>query len=240
MNSISKLKIDPLSEAFLPLGYLLLVLVLDFITPKTMLTPLLGIVGLLVFAYCLTPGWMIFWSSVYAAVVTLLFVFPQFYSIFNKGAVPADFLTPYVRSGTFIAGAALSSSLCSALSRSRVMNQDLRDMIEKLTLPVITSNHDGQITFLNRAALEALGWEKDYDPAISYFDALAPRETQGELISCYLRCFDQGNNTEMPPLRLQCGGRYCLGYTRLMESRSPRLLMTMLDFQNGTALSKQA
>ena len=240
MNRLSKFKIDPVSEALLPLGYLLLVLTLDFITPKAVLTPLFGIVGLLVFAYCLTPGWMTFWSSVYAVVVTALFISPGIYMFFHKEAPQTDFLTPYARSGTFIAGAALSASLCAALSRARAMNDDFRDMLEKLTLPVITSNHDGRINFLNRAAMDALGWGGDHHLAISYFDALAPKGVQGELIASYLRRFDQGNAGEMPPLNLECRGRRCLGYTRMMESKSPRLLLTMLDFEGDTISEKRA
>jgi PAS domain-containing protein len=113
-------------------------------------------------------------------------------------------------------------------------------MLEKLTLPVITSNHDGRIVFLNRAAMDALGWRGDHNLAISYFDALAPKGVQGELIASYLRRFDQGNAGEMPPLNLECCGRRCLGYTRMMESKSPRLLLTMLDFEGDTISEKRA
>jgi PAS domain-containing protein len=240
VNLPDKLKIDPVGEALLPLGYLLLVLTLDFVTPKTVLAPLFGIVGLLVFAYCLTPAWMTFWSSVYAVVVTVLFISPSVYFLFNKEAPVSDFLTPYVRSGTFIAGAALSAFLCAALSRARAMNDDFRDMLEKLTLPVITSNNDGRIVFVNRAAMEALGWEGDRDRAISYFDALSPKGVQGELIASYLRRFNPGNAGELPPLNLECRGRRCLGYTRMMASKSPRLLLTMLDFVGDTISEKRA
>lgn len=240
MNPLSRFKIDPVGEALLPFGYLLLVLTLDFVTPKTVLTPLFGIVGLLVFAYCLRPGWMFFWSFLYSIMVTTLFVSPNLYAFFNKEISPTDFLTPYVRSATFVAGAALSASLCTALWRARAMNDDLREMLEKLTLPVITSNHDGRITFLNRAAMDALGWEGDHDRAISYFDALAPKGVQGELIASYLRRFEQGNAGELPPLDLECSGRRCRGFTRLMRSKSPRVLMTMLDFEEGSNPSTKA
>jgi len=240
MNRVSMFKINPAGEVLLPLGYLLLVLTLDFITPKAVLTPLLGIVGLLVFAYCLTPSWMTVWSSVYAVVVTVLFISPGIYLFFHKEAPQTDFITPYARSGTFIAGAALSASLCAALSRARAMNDDFRDMLEKLMVPVITSNHDGRIVFLNRAALDAFGWGGDHNLETSYFDALSPKGVQGELIASYLRLFDQGSAGVMPPLKLECRGRRCLGHTRMMESKSPRLLLTMLDFEVVTISEKRA
>lgn len=232
----SKFKIDPVDKALLPLTYLIVILTFEYITPMTVLTPLFGIVGLLVFAYCLTPGWMTFWSSLYAVVVTAIFISPGIYMFFNKEASQTDVLTPYMRSGTFIAGAVLSASLCTALCRARAMNDDLREILEELTLPVITSNNDGKIIFLNRAALGALGWEESQELSISYFDALAPNGKQGELIALYLRRFQDGNRREMPPLNLECRGRHCLGYTRMTGSKYPLLMLTMLDFKGDTIL----
>jgi len=211
----------------IPLVYLILVLVLDFFTPHSTITPLFAIIGLLVFSFGMAPGLMLFWACFYSLVVVSIFLDPSFFHLLNRESPAGDEFTGYVRSATFLVGATLAILLCIVQSRLKQSNLGLIQMLEKLPIPVITSDQDGKIHFANLRAASILGLSSKDLEGKSYFDILADKDRQGATIAAYLRIFQsQSDNNET--LLLKRGVKYYTGTTQLLTNLKQSLLMTIL------------
>lgn len=222
-----KQRVDRTTEALLPLVYLILVLWMEHMTPTTTITPFFGILGLTAMAFHLQPRWMTTWAFIYCITVLCVFFEPEWISHKNKAVPLIDVITPYLRSATFVAGAIMSIVLCHVLDRLRKANSDMRDILKKLSSPIITSDHDGRIHFMNEAAERIMGITAEEALGVSYFDLLAPKEAQGATISNYLRRFEFPD--PMHPIKLESKGVKYDGQTQLMESMKPKLMMTILS-----------
>jgi len=179
----------PMNGVVVPMAYLLVVLLLDLEMSRTTVTPLFGIIGLLVFSFRLRPSVMAFWAAVYSVVVTLSFMNSYVFHLLNREAAPMDDLTPIVRSATFVAGAILSVLYCRLQDRLKLSNAGLTQMLEKVPVPVITSDQDGVIHFANEAAASVAGLPSGELKGKSFFDLFADKNRQGATIADYLRRF---------------------------------------------------
>jgi PAS domain-containing protein len=221
-----EVRLDLIGELFIPLAYLLVVLGLEYTTSRATITPLFGIIGLMVMAFCLRPSWMAVWGFVYSLVVACIFLLPAWTSFFNSSNPHAEALTPLVRTGAFVVGATLATLLCFSLNRSRALGGNLRKMIEVMPVPLIASDVNGRIFLINNSAHTFLGLDDKEKSSKSYFELLAPKNHKGKTISDYLRRFEDQFVTE--PLVLDCHGVAYRGFTLLIESTDPPLLMTTI------------
>ena len=80
---------------------------------------------------------------------------------------------------------------------------------------------------MNEAAEMVMGVTAEEALGASYFDLLAPRETQGATIANYLRRFEFPDPNH--PIRLETKGKKYDGRTQFMESMKPKLMMTILS-----------
>lgn len=228
MNGTEPSGFRPARDVILPMAYLAAIMWLDHLTPRTTITPLFGIIGLFAMAFFLRPLWMIFWSVVYSGVVFCVFLLPAWGFFISWVSPSSDPLTPYVRTGAFFAVAIMASRLCIALAKLSRTNSDLRGIFDRLSFPLIASDHNGRIRYLNEAAGGLLQGKPRLCEGDSIFE-LAPKERRGKTIADYLRRFKSTDVFPSKPLELELQGRRHLGVTCLMESTSPKLLITMIS-----------
>jgi PAS domain S-box-containing protein len=211
------------------------ILCLEHINPYAAVTPLFGIVGLMVMAFNLRPFWMIFWSSTYSIVVACFFLNPTFFHFLKTtGTIPDD-LTPLVRTVTFCAGAALASMLNISLGRSQAKSRDLKEIIEKMPSPLIASDSNGRIHHINQAASAFLGLSKEEEALGSYFDLFAPKNSKGKTISDYLSHFESRCSGDS--LALEFRGIPYRGVTQFIQSTEPPFLITIIERTTGSQTS---
>jgi PAS domain-containing protein len=182
-------------------------------------------------AFYLKPTWMIAWGVIYSVVVVSVFLLPHWGFLFQFVSPPSDILTLYVRGGTFLIGAALSMKLCTTLSRLNKVEHDLAAIFDSLGDPIIASDHNGKIHYLNKSAELISTTHGPMEVGSSFFE-LIPKDAQGQGIANYLGRFGMGISQNYDPLDLECGGRKFNGHTRLMQSTIPPLLVTRMEGAN--------
>lgn len=219
-------KSDWIGTILIPFIYLIIILLVDSLTARTTITPLFGIIGLLVFSFTLSPATMMAWSAVYSVTVVTIFLNPILFHLLNREAPVGDDLTPIVRSATFVIGAALASMLCVVLNRLRESLAGVNKTLETLPTPVITSDADGLIHLANVAAADLAGMAPDQLKGKSFFDHFADPEMVGTTIADYLRRFSVPDTGE--PMRLKCLGKTFFGQTRRMSFGKNQLLVSIL------------
>jgi PAS domain S-box-containing protein len=231
-------KFDLVGGMLIPLSYLIVVLLLDAVTTRSTITPLFGIIGLLVLSFSLTPGVMNFWAAVYSLIVVVIFMNPILFHLLNREAPPGDDLTPLVRSATFLVGAIIATLFCRGQYRLKQSNSGLTHILEKLPIPVITADQDGIIHFANAAASVIAGIPSDKLRGHSFFDIFADKNLQGATIANYLRRFSSHYIEQ--PLLLKCHGRDYLGATEVLETSNPRVLMIVVTNTDSSESVKRS
>ena len=209
----------------IPAAYLLITLMIDSRLPFSTVTPLFGITGLMVFAFSLRPGWMSFWALAYSLIVGFIFLNPSFAQSYNQLQPPQDPLTPYLRTFTFALGALLSTLLCINIQKLTQIGKSLRELLERIPFPVITSDINGDIHYMNPEAQHLLGQGSEY-LSLNYFNILSPQGHQGTLIAEYLKRFD-GQDLELP-LSISILGKPHLGEIHLLKETLPITAVTIL------------
>jgi PAS domain S-box-containing protein len=227
-------KPDWIGTIMIPFLYLVVVLLLDCMTARTTITPLFGIIGLLVFAFTLSPSAMVVWASMYSVTVVTIFINPELFHLLNRDAPACDGLTPFVRSATFVAGAVIASLLCVILNRLRESLAGLNKTLETLPVPVITSDADGRIQLANKAAADLVRMDPEKLKGASLFDHFADPLLVGATIADYLRRFSVPDVGQ--PMRLKCGEKTFCGETRRMSFAKNQLLMIILSESTKTGL----
>jgi PAS domain-containing protein len=228
MKSMKARLFDPIADVILPAAYLLIVMWLDHITHHATITSLFGIIGLLVMAFYLKPTWMIVWGGIYSVVVIGVILLPHWGFLIQHVSPPSDLLTLYVRAGTFLIGAILAMKLCTTLSRLNKVEYDLAAIFDSFEDPIIASDHNGKIHYLNKSAEQISTAHGPMEVGSSFFE-LIPKDAQGQGIANYLGRFRMGISQISDPLDLECGGRKFTGHTRLMQSTIPPLLVTRME-----------
>lgn len=217
-----------LRNALVPGLVLMAILWIDHKTPGITVTPLFAGVGILVMAFTLRSDWMLFWSSVYTAAVVAVFLLPVWGVLIGWSSPPRSIATQYIRAATFFATAILGVSFNLILSRQRKMASEFRILLEGMPVPVLTSDRNGVILLMNKSMKQLLEIERGLTGA-SYFDLLSPHGRQGETIAAYLGKFSVNGNSLDQALPVEIRGKSYLAKTRLMESITPPVMITMID-----------
>lgn len=215
-----------LGETILPLLYLLIMLVGDIMLPFPTLSPVIGVIGLLIMAFYVRPTMMVVWSIVYSIAIILSLLHPSFSIIVNSGFAPSHPLTPYVRASTFLVSATLADALCIFLNKLRVMFLEEREIVNRFPLPVVISDANGKIRYANQLAVSLLNFDSQMPVNQSFFDLFSPSDKRGATIADYLQRVESGNPTG--PLLLEFHGKPIFGHTQRMSAGTPKLLLTIL------------
>jgi PAS domain-containing protein len=218
-----------------PCVYLLIILAIDYLTPKTTVIPLLGVLGLMLMAFRLPSRIVIFWSVVYSLVVISVFLKPEWYHWMNRSASQIDDLTSYMRSLTFVAAGGMAVLLSLSLKKLTATNLELNELLDNLPNALLTSDENGQIRFLNKAAEKIISAGEQTNTIPSYFDLFAPNGMKGRLIANYLGMFKPKNQRSSNGLLdLEVNTQKAIGHTSLMSSGPSTLLVTRIVIEDGS------
>ena len=211
-----------------PALFLFFTLWLDHKTPGITVTPLFAGIAVLVMAFQLPLPWMVFWTVSYTACVLAVFLLPVWGFLIAWYTPPVSMMTQYIRAFSFIATAVLGVGFCRTLARQRGVNDELKMLLEKLPVPVITSDRNGVVKFMNHSMTHLLGKDEGRDGA-TFFDLLAPPGRQGETISSYLSRFSARSKNSDSTIQVQIHGQEYLAKTRLMESSVPQIIVSVIE-----------
>jgi hypothetical protein len=211
---------------FSPLFLVLFSVFLDYYISNTFIAPLLKIIGLMCFAFCLSEGWMVFWAITYSIITACILLQPSVYGFLNPNGSQESIATRYVGSVIFLCGATAASILCFILNRLRQSKQELFSIMEAVAVPILVSDSEGKIHFMNLMATKILELESSKESTKNIFELTAPLGAKGAMIADYLRRIE--GSLESSPLKMECQGKRFEGSTQLMKSRSQNYLVVMM------------
>lgn len=212
----------------LPLVALVVILWMDHKTPGVTLTPLFAGIAILLMAFTLTFHWVCLWTLIYSMAVLGVFLLPLWGFFIGWSSPPVSVMTHYIRGISFLITALLGINFSRTLRTRNQLNNELVELLENLPVPVITSDRNGVVKFMNRSMDQLLGNIKTSDDS-TFFDLFSPVGRQGETISAYLARFSQGRVGLDDLIPVEIHGKPLLAKTRLMQSFSPPILVTVIE-----------
>ena len=170
-----------------PLAVVLGVLLLEFETSGIRVSPSLLTIALAIFSLFLPPRAVLFWAVVlfFPVVLTLLYI-P------NNGVRET---LPFVvlRSAAYVAVAWVAVGLSRYRWNSERRFEGLLDLFDALKTPVVVSDIDGNINFVNRACCELLSRDAAQLKGTSFFSIFTQPDQRGQSIERYLKFFDKAS-----------------------------------------------
>jgi PAS domain-containing protein len=214
---------------FLPLAYMVMVLVFDWYEPYGTVTPPLLAIGLLLFSTILTLQWMLCWAFIYILTVSAVFMIPSVSSVLNAGHPITDSFSRDFRLFGFVITALFACYFSYLLGRLRSSQSSLNHLVAALPLPVILSDQEGKITMLNNAANAFMKIDGDWKKAsLNYFDLLAPKMHRAKCIAHYLQAF-QLNDAQEITIELEYDGKPLTGHIELLPGRKHEMITILTE-----------
>jgi PAS domain-containing protein len=213
----------------IPLAYAVIFLWIDSIISGAPVTPLFAVIGVFLMAFFFRPYAMIIWATVYCVLITAVFFDPIVWKVVSTQEYGADKITPFVRTLGFFITSGVACILNNVLNRLRLNNLEMDEILDLLPDLIITSDVNGSLHYVNKAAAANLRLNKSKDRIPSYFDLLAPKDKQGSTIAQYLKRIDAHAIDVKKPLSLKIGEKKVDAYTRVINSKKPKLLMSVIS-----------
>ena len=168
---------NPLLEHALALGLLGVMIAMEMATVATV-SPLVSMLCFGVFAHRMRPAAVASWVIVFSLTTLLFLVHPW------DASMPGEHSTGFIRFWTVMVGGIGAVILSS--DRNRITQGFLQAIriLEKLPVPVIISDSEGRIVYMNNDALELLDTTADAVRGASYFSFVGAEE-KGRTIQKY-------------------------------------------------------
>ena len=214
-----------------PLLYILAIIGLDCLIPSPIFTPVLATIGLIYMALSYSLRLMVFWSLVYSAIIAIAFFVPQVGWWMNNHVIVSPF-TAWIRTCGFIITSVLACMYCNSMNVLRAMNQEQEGVLNLMSEPIVTSDIDGRIRFMNNAAKALLSksgesGESGESGRRNYFENFFPKKTMGSSIANYLKQFDDHHDHGV--LDVEIASKQYLANTQMMTSGTGKILVTIVN-----------
>ena len=213
-----------------PVAYAALFLWIDSIISGAPVTPLFAVIGVFTMAFFFRPVAMIIWATIYCLLIAAVFFDPSIWKVVSTQEYGIDKITPFVRTLGFFITSGVACILNNVLNRLRLQNLEMDEILDLLPDLIITSDVNGALHYVNKAAAANLGLNKIKDRIPSYFDLLAPKDMKGSTIAQYLKRIDAPMIDAQEPLSLKIGEKTVESYTRVINSKKPKLLMSVISY----------
>jgi len=208
-----------------PLIAVLSVFLLEAGTPEMRVTPSLLTIALATFALFLSPRAVLWWAVVFfIPVVTTLLLIPN-----NGVRETAAFVI--LRSGAYVAVAWVAVGLSRYRWESERRLDGLLSLFDSLKTPLVVSDIDGNINFVNRSCCELLGRDAAEIKDTNFFSVFSQPEQRGQSIERYLRLFQmvpRGKETIAVSVRSGSGEKSIQATCSLLETEGRTLLVSQL------------
>ncbi len=170
-----------------PFVAVLAVFLIEVETPGLRVTPSLLTIALAIFALFLSPRAVLWWAVIlFFPVVLALLLVP------NNGVYETPVFVA-LRSSAYVAVAGVAVGLSRYRWNSERRFEGLLDLFDALKTPVVVSDIDGNINFVNRACCELLGRDAAELKGTSFFSIFTQPDQRGQSIERYLKFFDKAS-----------------------------------------------
>jgi len=229
--------LSPLKSLFQlgPLFYIFVVIWIDYEIAVSIITPVFAVVGLTYMALSFSPRRMLFWAIIYSLIVSGIFFIPQVQYLLNNQQI-TDPVTAWTRTGSFFVTSLLACKYCNSLHELRTMNKEQEGVLNLMGEPIVTSDIDGKIRFMNNSAKTLLfksgeSGESGESVQKNYFENFFPKKTMGASIANYLKQFD--DHKEHGLLEVEVASKQYHANTQMLTSGRERILVTIVSSKSA-------
>lgn len=178
-----------------PLAVSLAVILAEFGTPSIRITPSLLTISLAAFSLFLSPRAIIIWSAALLVPVVASLIFIPTSGVFEEPVVIA------LRVAAFIVVAGLAYGLARTREKARKQIRDLVSLLDALRNPVMVSDIDGLVLYVNRPCCDVLGQSDREVIHASFFNLFGFTEPISKTVEKYITFFFQPESQE--PIKLE-------------------------------------
>ena len=214
-----------------PVAYAALFLWIDSIISGAPVTPLFAVIGVFTMAFFFRPVAMIIWATIYCLLIAAVFFDPSVWKVVSTQEYGIDKITPFVRTLGFFITSGVACILNNVLNRLRLQNLEMDEILDLLPDLIITSDVNGSLHYVNESAAANLRLNNNKDSIPSYFDLLVPKDKKGSTIAQYLKRIEAPVRDGLEPFSLKIGEKKVDAYTRVLNSKKPKLLMSVISHQ---------
>ena len=215
----------------IPIAYATFFLWIDSLIYGAPVTPLFAVIGVFLMAFFFRPLEMIIWATVYCLLITAVFFDPSVWKVVSTQEYGIDKITSYVRTLGFFITSIVACILNNVLNRLRLQNLEMDEILDLLPDLIITSDVNGSLHYVNESAAANLRLNNNKDSIPSYFDLLVPKDKKGSTIAQYLKRIEAPVRDGLEPFSLKIGEKKVDAYTRVLNSKKPKLLMSVISHQ---------
>lgn len=195
--------------------------------PGAMLTPTFTLLAMAFMGFFLEPVPMIVWAIAYSVAAVYTVYHPD---IFMPG--PRNYSQIYaIRTIGEVAAAVMAIGLCFHRTKGMRKGAQLDLLVREVPVPLVLSDVNGEIIFMNRLAAEMIGVELGMAEGNSYFTLLTDENKKGAFIQQYLGMFDattpKKTSIELKPKNF--GGKTLRGVLIAVDGRVGRSLITIIS-----------
>lgn len=208
---------------FFPVVVLLVVIVFEGLTLDYRVSPSALTIGLAVLSLMLPPRQILLWAAVFfVPVLGTLLLIP------NAG-VPEQLPVVILRSVAYIVVVIMAFGVSRYRQRSERQIRSLALLFDSLRTPIVVSDHDGNITFANRACCELLGCSLQEAKDSTFFSLFSHPDHRGKSIEAYLGYFEGAPQGSMDMvLSVRGTGKNVKAVGSVLEIDGSRLLVSQL------------
>jgi PAS domain-containing protein len=211
---------------FLPVLYSLAAQWTDHLAEGITLTPFLSIVCLLTMAFFLPPATVGLAALIFSTSAFMSFL--DFANILSREATDTRFVV--LRFASFLAaatGAVMLSIYRQSAGRARALSNSI---LTNMTVPLITSDAMGYITFANARALQLLKTSDERIIGDKWTKLMMADTDQGNATRFYLSLFEGRNTENSASLKLASQpGKTVKGHFICIGQNHDRVLLTTLE-----------
>ena len=153
-------------------------IVIELATPATTVSPLVSMICFALFAYRMRPASVAGWVVIFSLTSLFFLLQPE------QPGTPIDRATAYIRFGTTIVGGIVAVALSFDKNRITEGLRQTMSILENLPTPVIISDCEGCVVFMNNDALKLLDTTAEAVRGASYFSFVAGAQ-KGNTIKKY-------------------------------------------------------
>jgi PAS domain S-box-containing protein len=213
-----------------PLFFILLTFLADVWIPAPVFTPILASLALMLMAFRYSVPQMLLWTFLYSVVVTLIFLNPKILLITNGWAYQ-DTLTPYLWMVMFYVAATLSCIVSFALDRLKKADLEKMEILKLLPIPILTSDEQGKIVYMNKAAEKMFGFDATQASWRSYFDMIKGEHL--ELSEEYVKRLKDNQQLSSEVFPMIVSRTPVEGYLHRLKTMRRKLILTVLCYNTS-------
>ena len=210
----------------LPFLVVLSVVLFELETTSLRVTPSLLTIAVAVFALFLRPQVVLMWSLGLLFPVMLTLVYVPSNGVYESNSMILLRVTAYV------AVAVLAFGYSRRRNDAERQLGSLLAIFDALETPIIVSDADGIIAFVNRACCQLLGQTENELKDTNFFSVFAQPDVRGKAIDNYLKMFElsPGQTASSKVTVTQVGREKTLSTKcSLLQLEKSKLLVTQLD-----------